>query len=273
MTEKSSDPSTDEIESSSAPLLQHLTELRSRLIWSLVALAVGAAICFTFAAHIYNFLVIPLQRVAVVDKGMTDFNLIATGLLELFFVKLKLALFAGTFISFPVIAWQVYAFIAPGLYKNERYTVLPFLVSAPILFVMGGAFVYFIILPSLATFSFNQMEAASEGMVAIDAMFRVSEYLSLVMALMIAFGLSFQLPVLVSLMGKAGLIGADSLRAGRKYAIVGILFFAAFFTPPDPFSQIMLAIPVTLLYEISIWCVVWIERAREKEDAEQAAGE
>ena len=263
----------DEVEASSAPLLTHLTELRSRLIWSLLALAGGALICFVFAEPIYNFLMTPLVHVAEIERGDADFRLIYTAPLEVFFAQLKLSLFAGLFVSFPVIAWQIYRFVAPGLYKNERQAVLPFLIAAPTLFLIGAMFVYFLMLPLISRFALSFEQIGGNGVAAIESQIRVAEYLSLVMALMIAFGLSFQLPVIVSLLGKAGMVGADTLRSGRKYAIVGILAFAAFFTPPDIISQVMLAVPVMVLYEISIWCVILIEKARAKEDAERAAEE
>ncbi|MAK61822.1 MAG: twin-arginine translocase subunit TatC [Ponticaulis sp.] len=263
----------DEVEGSSAPLLEHLTELRARLIWGIASLLVAAIVCFLFAQPIYNFLLRPLVHVAEVSRGDTDFNLIYTGPMEVFFAQLKLSLFAGVFLAFPFIAWQIYAFVAPGLYKNERGAFLPFLVAAPMLFVIGGTFVYLVMLPLIANFSLSFEQAGGNGIAEIESQIRVSEYLSLVMALMLAFGLSFQLPVIVSLLGKADLISSGTLKTGRKYALVGILAFAAFFTPPDIISQIMLAVPVMILYEISIWCVVLIERARLREEEERDAAE
>lgn len=267
------EPAPDEVDASSAPLLEHLTELRSRLIWSLLGLAAGALACFFYAEHIYNFLISPLLKVAEIERGDTDFRLIYTAPLEVFFAKLKLSLFGGLIISFPVIAWHVYGFVAPGLYKNERRALLPFLVASPTLFVIGASFVYLIMLPLISRFALSFEQAGGEGIAAIESQIRVSEYLSLVMALMVAFGLSFQLPVVVSLLGKAGIVGSDTLRSGRKYAVVGILAFAAFFTPPDIISQVMLGVPVLVLYEISIWMVVLIERGQAREDAERDAQE
>ncbi|MEM9055421.1 MAG: twin-arginine translocase subunit TatC [Pseudomonadota bacterium] len=250
----------DEVEASRAPLLSHLAELRNRLIWCMAALGVATIACFFIAKPIYNILVEPLLNEAVFSRGKTDFELIYTAPLEVFFVQLKLALFGGLFLAFPIIAWQLYAFVAPGLYKNERYAFLPFLIAAPILFTIGALFVYHAMLPLIARFALSFEQLGGEGIAAIVPQIKVSEYLSLVMALMIAFGLSFQLPVILSLLGKVGIIGTETLRKGRKYALVGILAASAFFTPPDMISQIMLTVPVYGLYEASIWIVAMFER-------------
>ncbi|MEM1086881.1 MAG: twin-arginine translocase subunit TatC [Pseudomonadota bacterium] len=255
----------DEVEASRAPLLSHLSELRNRLIWSLVALGVATIACFFIARPIYNILVGPLLEEAVVERGKASFELIYTAPLEVFFVQLKLALFGGLFLSFPIIAWQIYAFVAPGLYKNERGAFLPFLIAAPLLFTLGIVFVYYGMLPFIARFALSFEQIGGEGIAAIVPQIKVSEYLSLVIALLIAFGLSFQLPVVLSLLGKAGLVGTTTLRKGRKYALVGILAAAAFFTPPDVISQIMLTVPVYGLYEVSIWIVGLFERQAAKE--------
>lgn len=260
---------TDEVESSRAPLLDHLNELRSRLIRSLLALAVAAIGCFYFAGDIYLLLIRPFAAIAEDIRG-APLEFIFTAPMEFFFAKLKIAVFAGLFVAFPVIAWQVYAFVAPGLYKTERGAFWPYLVLAPVLFALGAAFVYFVMLPMLARFtvSMEQIEAAGT---TIRLLPKVADYLALVMALMLAFGLSFQLPLVLTLLGRLGIVSASMLGKGRKYAIVGILAFAAIFTPPDPMSQVLLAVPVYLLYEISIFCVRLIEKRAAAEDAATAA--
>ena len=263
----------DEMEASRAPLLDHLIELRSRLIWSIVALALGTIGCFFIARPLYNILLGPLVAVAELTRQDANFELIYTAPLEVFFVQLKLALFAGVFVAFPIIGWQMYSFVAPGLYRREKGAVLPFLIAAPVLFVIGAVFVYFVMLPLISRFALSFEQLGGDGIAAITPQIKVSEYLSLVMALMLAFGLSFQLPVVLSLMGRAGIIGSDTLRSGRKYAVVAILVAAAFFTPPDLISQVMLAVPVYGLYEISIWCVRMMEKKAEEEEAAREAEE
>lgn len=257
----------NEMESSRAPLLDHLIELRTRLIWSIAALAGATLLCFFFARPLYNILLDPLVQVAEIERGETRFELIYTAPLEVFFVELKLALFAGVFVAFPVMGWQIYSFVAPGLYKREKGAVLPFLIAAPVLFLLGALFVYWVMLPLISNFALSFEQQAAEGRAAITPQIKVSEYLSLVMALMLAVGLSFQLPVVLSLLGRAGIIGSDTLRSGRKYAVVGILVAAAFFTPPDLISQVMLAVPVFLLYEISIICVSMMEKKAAEDEA------
>lgn len=257
----------DEVEASRAPLMAHLEELRDRLIWVLGAVAAGFAVCFVYAEWIYNVLLVPFEDAARQVRGdELELQLIFTAPLEFFFVKLKLALFGAIALAFPVIAYQVWAFVRPGLYKNERLAFTPFLVASPVLFAAGMAFVYYLILPFVMSFALGQEQMGAEGRAQIQLLTRVSEYLNLVTTLALAFGVSFQLPVMLSLLGKAGLLTSGDLVRSWKFALVGIAAFAAFVTPPDPISQIFLAAAMFGLYGLSILAVKLVEPKDEGED-------
>lgn len=258
----------DDIDQSSAPLLDHLIELRSRLIWAIGGFFIAFLVCFFFAKQIFNLLVIPFQWAtswAGLDASKVD--LIYTAPQEFFFTQIKLAMFGGVVLAFPVIAMQVYKFVAPGLYKNERRAFMPFLVASPILFLIGGALVYFFFTPMVMWFFLSMQQVGPENTVQISLLPKVSEYLGLIMTLMLSFGLVFQLPVVTTLMARVGLLTSQGLADKRKYAIVAAFVAAAVLTPPDPVSQIGLALPTILLYEIAIWAARMVERSRAREKA------
>ena len=247
------------------PLIEHVVELRKRLLWTISIMLLGTGIAYIFVDEVYGFLVAPLANA----MGPSDSNrLIYTDLTEAFFTYVKVSFFAGIFITFPVLLWQVWLFVAPGLYKNERRAFFPFLVATPILFFMGGAVVYYLVLPMAWPFFLSFQTTGAQTALPIQLEARVSEYLNLIMTMIFAFGLCFQLPVLLVLMGRAGLVTAEWLVSMRKYAIIVIFIVAAILTPPDVISQIMLAVPILALYEISILLIRF--SARNASDAPQA---
>ncbi|HVP83506.1 MAG TPA: twin-arginine translocase subunit TatC [Rhizomicrobium sp.] len=256
------------IEATKAPLMEHLVELRKRLIYSMLAFVICFLACFFFAKYIYAFLTEPL---AATLKGQPNAHLIYTAPGETFFTYMKVGMFAGLCLAFPIIAAQVWMFVAPGLYRNERKAFLPFLVATPVLFLTGAAFVYYVMLPFALKFFAGYETQGGNGTLGIELQAKVSEYFDFVSTLIIAFGLTFQLPVLLSLLGRVGIVTSAQLRSLQRYAIVGIFAVAAVITPPDAISMISLAIPLVALYEISIWCVKLIERGRIKADAARPA--
>lgn len=285
-----------EIEASRAPLLDHLIELRRRLIVCVVAVVIGFIGCFAFASQIYAFLLHPFQLageifaaqqkgeahgafdllfVLIGVKTVTSVtggapSLIFTAPLEFFFTKLKLAGFGAVVIAFPILAWQTYAFVAPGLYKRERRAFLPFLLASPVLFLLGAALVYYIILPFVLWFSLSQQIVGATG-IQVQMLPKVSDYLTLVTTLLLAFGLCFQLPVVLTLLGMAGIVNSAMLWKGWRYAVLAVVVVAAIVTPPDPISQLLLAGPIVGLYFLSIGCVKLIEVRRKEQDAAEAA--
>lgn len=257
----------DELAGTEATLIEHLTELRTRLIYSMIAIAVLFVLCFFAADWLFEFLLLPFKTAA---GGIDEVRLIYTAPQEFFFTKLTLALFGAVFLAFPVIASQVYAFVAPGLYKKERFAFLPYLIATPIFFVVGAAVMFYGVLP-LALRFFLSMEGGGPNAASIEMLPRVSEYLGLIMTLILAFGVCFQLPVVLTLLARIELVNSTQLKSWRKYAIVAVLIVAAFLTPPDPISQLGLAVPMLLLYELSILSVRWVERSRRADDASEGS--
>jgi len=257
----------NDIEDTAAPLMEHLAELRKRLIRCMLAFIVGMIISFTVATKIFNFLATPITKM-LIDNGQSP-DLIFTGLQQGFMVNIRISLFGGLILAFPIISHQLWKFVAPGLYKKEKNAFLPFIISSPILFIIGASFAFYVVMPLAFDFFLGFQQEKTENVldaVGVTYLGTINEYLSLTMKFIIAFGLCFQLPVLLTLMGKAGLVSSEGLINIRKYAIVGILILAAIVTPPDVVTQIILFVVVYSLYEVSIFLVKRVEKKRELDE-------
>ena len=256
----------DPIDDKPMPLMDHLMELRTRLLWSVGAFAIAFAVCYYFSAQIYGFLAQPLADI-LAEQGGGERRMIFTALYEAFFTYLKVAFFGAAFFTFPVWATQLWLFVAPGLYRSEKRAVLPFLIASPFLFTLGAALAYYFIFPLAWRFFISFEVAPGSGGIPIQLEAKVDEYLSLVMHMILAFGIAFQLPVALTLLCRVGILSVDQLKKGRRYAIVGMFVAAAILTPPDIISQIGLAVPLILLYEISIWVATWMAKKNVEQNA------
>jgi sec-independent protein translocase protein TatC len=247
------------IDATRAPLLDHLVELRDRLLWSVIAIAVGFAVCFAFWQPILRALLLPYENAVIAVKGREALTgsmmLIYTAPLEPFITQIKVALFGGLMLSFPMLATQVYRFVAPGLYSHEKKAFLPFLFMAPMLFGLGAAMAYFVVMPMVMQFSLRQELAAGAGSVGVFYQGKISEYVGMITTLILGFGFCFQLPVVQLLLGRAGIVSSQAWFEGARYAILGVFVVAAVVTPPDVISQLALAVPLVILYYLGAWLV------------------